>query len=130
MTVADVAIVSVAGGIGCSLRVLARDAMMRRGAHPWWSTCAINLSGALLIGLVAGGGVSAAAKSATVPMLAASGCLAGWTTYSAFAMDVVQLWLRGARSHAAVVWLLTLVGTPLAAFAGAAMARAALGGAP
>jgi len=39
------------------------------------------------------------------------------------AMDVVQLWLRGSRSQAAVLWLATLAGAPAAAVAGAAAAR-------
>lgn len=127
---AHLAVVSLCGGIGCALRVIARDALVRRGTHPWWSTCIVNLSGAMLMGLVAGSasGTSPALGPAVTTALA--GLLAGWTTYSAFSMDVVQLWLRGARGHACVLWAATLLGAPAAALAGGAIARAAIGGAP
>jgi hypothetical protein len=36
-------------------------------------------------------------------------------------MDVVQLWLRGERGHAAALWAATLVGAPLLALAGGAV---------
>jgi hypothetical protein len=41
-------IVSLCGALGCALRVLARDAMMRMGTQPWRGTFAINLLGALV----------------------------------------------------------------------------------
>lgn len=122
-------VVSLCGGAGCALRVLARDSLMRRGTHPWWSTCAVNLSGALAMGLVAGSASGAAPAIGPMPASACTGLLAGWTTASAFSMDVVQLWLRGARGHAAGLWAATLVGAPAAAMAGGAIARAMLGGA-
>lgn len=121
-------LVSICGGLGCALRVLARDALMRRGTHPWWSTCAVNLSGALAMGLVAGSASGAGPALGTTAAAALAGFLAGWTTYSAFSMDVVQLWLRGTRGHALALWTVTLVGAPVAALAGGAVARLLLGG--
>jgi len=126
---AHLAAVAFCGGIGCALRVLARDALVRRGTHPWWSTCAVNLSGAMTIGLVAGSASGASPPLGPLTLAAATGLLAGWTTYSAFSMDVVQLWLRGARGHAIGLWAATIAGAPAAALAGGAIARAALGGA-
>ena len=129
MTLADVAIVSVAGGMGCMLRVLARDALLRRGAHPWWSTCLVNMTGAAAMGAA---GVLASRSSAATSWssIAFTGLLGGWTTYSAFAMDVVQLWIRGSRRIAATLWAITLLGTPVAAAGGAAALRAFSGAAP
>ena len=129
MTVTDVAIVSVAGGMGCMLRVLARDALLRRGAHPWWSTCLVNLSGAAAMG-AAGALASRSSAVPHWPSIAFAGLLGGWTTYSAFAMDVVQLWIRGSRRVAATLWAITLLGTPVAAAGGAAALRALSGAAP
>jgi CrcB protein len=123
-----VLVVSLAGGAGCALRVLARDALDRRGGQPWRSICAINLAGALAMGAVPA--LAEGASPAIGPWVAAAavGTLAGWTTYSAFAMDVVQLWLRGRRGLAAGLWAVTLAGAPLAAAAGHALARAVAGG--
>ena len=129
LSAAHLAVVSLSGGAGCALRVVVRDALARRGSHPWWSTWFVNLSGAFAMGLVAGSasGASPALGHASTTVLA--GLLAGWTTYSAFSMDVVQLWLRGARVHACGLWAATLAGAPAAALAGGAIARTAIGGA-
>jgi CrcB protein len=124
----DVALVAIFGGVGCALRVLVRDAMQRRGHHPWVAVAAINLLGSLVIGAVlAGARVEGDAISAHA-LTAATGMLAGWTTYSAFAMDVVQLWWRGERGHAAALWAVTLAGSPVLAWLGAMAVRAAFGG--
>ena len=114
-------IVSLCGALGCALRVLARDAMMRVGTQPWWGTFVINLLGALVMGAVAGSAASIEENAGPWMVVAATGVLAGWTTYSAFSMDVVQLWLRGERGHAAALWAATLVGAPLLALAGGAL---------
>ena len=124
----DVALVAIFGGVGCALRVLVRDAMQRRGHHPWVAVAAINLLGSLVVGAVlAGARVTGDAISAHA-VTAATGMLAGWTTYSAFAMDVVQLWWRGERGHAAALWAVTLAGSPVLAWLGAMAVRAAFGG--
>jgi CrcB protein len=112
------AIVAISGGAGCAMRVMTRDALARRGAHPWWSTCAVNLAGAFAAGLATGAAAASTPAIGALAVTAATGALAGWTTYSAFAMDVVQLWLRGARREAAVLWAFTLAGAPLAAAVG------------
>jgi CrcB protein len=127
-TPAHLAIVAIAGGAGCALRVSVRDALMRRGAHPWWSTCAVNLVGACVMGGVAGWGALRAGAYAGDVAAIAVGVLGGWTTYSAFAMDVVQLWLRGSRGNAVLLWALTMLGTPIAALGAAAAVRVLAGG--
>jgi CrcB protein len=127
MAMIDIVLVSVFGGIGCALRVLARDVMQRRGRHPWVSVCAINLLGSLAIGAVLAGAEVAGAGGVSRAVTAATGLLAGWTTYSAFAMDVVQLWWRGERMGAAALWAVTLGGSPMLAWLGAAVTRAAFG---
>jgi len=93
----DLVVIASFGGIGCALRVLVRDAMQRRGHHPWVAVAAINLLGSLAIGAVLAGARVAGDAMPVHAVTAATGLLAGWTTYSAFAMDVVQLWWRGER---------------------------------
>jgi CrcB protein len=72
------------------------------------------------MGAVAGSAASIEENAGAWMVVAATGVRAGWTTYSAFSMDVVQLWLRGERGHAAALWAATLVGAPLLALAGGA----------
>lgn len=130
MSPAHVAIFAVAGGAGCALRVAVRDAMMRRGVHPWWSTCSVNLAGALAMGAIC---AWIAREGTSIPpavAVAATGVLGGWTTYSAFAMDVVQLWLRGNRASAVALWAITMAGAPLAALAASSAFRLIAGSAP
>lgn len=125
----DVVLVAIFGGAGCAFRVLVRDAMQVRGRHPWVAVAAINLVGSLVIGAVVAGARLADGAMPAQAVTAAIGLLAGWTTYSAFAMDVVQLWWRGERAHAAVLWAVTLGGSPALAWLGSAAVRMAFGGA-
>jgi len=122
-------LLSLAGACGCALRAWVRDALLRRFLATWWSVAIINLSGAFVMGLACGGTQALSdAAGAWVP-LAVAGVLAGWTTYSAFTVDVLQLWMRGERAHAAWLWAATLFGSPALAFAGGELARRAAGGA-
>lgn len=125
---AAIILLSVAGAFGCALRAWVRDALLRRFFATWWSVAIINLVGAFVMGLAAGGAQALADAAGGWAPVAATGVLAGWTTYSAFTVDVVQLWLRGERGHAAALWAVTLLGAPAVAFAGGAMVRAASGG--
>lgn len=120
-------IVSVCGAIGCALRLVARDVLMHNGAQPWWAVLVINLFGALLMGAVAGSARSIEEQAGPLLVAAVTGVLAGWTTYSAFSMDVVQLWLRGRRASALTLWATTLCGAPLFALAGGAAMAAYTG---
>jgi CrcB protein len=122
--VMNLLIVSGCGGIGCVLRVMVRDALMRSGTRPWWAVMVINLFGALIMGALVGGAQSIEPHIGTLPVLGMTAVLAGWTTYSAFAMDVVQLWLRGEQRSACALWFITLCGAPLMALAGSAMMMA------
>jgi len=100
--------VAIAGGFGCMARVAARDALAARGVPAFGTICAVNLVGAAAIGWIAGAG------DPIGPALAI-GFLGGWTTYSAFALDVAVLWRRGERRRAFAIWSLTALGAPVAA---------------
>ena len=124
----SILLLSVAGACGCVLRAWVRDALLRRFLATWWSVAIINLVGALVMGAAAGATQALTDAAGGWAPLVATGVLAGWTTYSAFTVDVVQLWLRGERAHAAALWAVTLLGAPALAFAGGALVRAAAGG--
>lgn len=103
-------ILSVAGGLGCAARSLARDFLVRSGMQAWQGILLINLTGSAALGAVLAsplGGTAAAA---------CAGFLAGWTTYSAFSVDVVLLWRAGTRWAAIACWSGTIAGAPLAAW--------------
>lgn len=127
MSAAALAVTALAGGTGCALRVLARDAFLRRGREARWATCAINLSGSLAMGAVAGAAVSRGAEG-SLGTTAAFGLLAGWTTYSAFCMDVVLLWVTHRRARAVALWAVTLAGSASLAALGGWVVRAVAGG--
>lgn len=127
MSAAALAVTALAGGAGCALRVLARDAFLRRGREARWATCAINLSGSLAMGAVAGAAASRGAEG-SLGATAAFGLLAGWTTYSAFCMDVVLLWVTHRRARAVALWAVTLAGSASLAALGGWVVRAVAGG--
>jgi len=121
------AVTALSGGVGCALRVLARDAFLRRGREARWATCAINLSGSLAMGAIAGAAASHGAEG-SLGATAALGLLAGWTTYSAFCMDVVLLWVTHRRTRAVALWAVTLAGSAALAAVGGWIVRAVTGG--
>ncbi len=126
-------VLSAAGACGCAARVLARDAIMLRGVHAWVAVLAINLLGAAAMGAVAALAARStfgSGASGERAVLACTGFLGGWTTYSAFSMDFIALWLRGQRTQAALLWTATIVGAPICAWlAAVAISRFAGSGA-
>lgn len=133
-------ILACSGAVGCAARVAARDWLLRRRVAPWWSILVVNLLGAAAMGAAAGAALrvtAAAAQDAAADpafprflIQVAMGFLGGWTTYSAFAMDVLSLWLRGRRRGAVVLWAATIGGSPLLALAAMRLASAGIGGSP
>lgn len=127
MSAEALAVTALSGGVGCALRVLARDAFLRRGREARWATCAINLAGSLAMGAVAGAAASRGAEG-SLGATAALGLLAGWTTYSACCMDVVVLWVTYRRTRAVALWAVTLAGSVTLAAVGGWILRAVTGG--
>lgn len=126
----QLATASVAGGAGCALRVVVRDALAGLGIRSWWTIAAVNASGAFAMGAMQGAIRSPEETAGGVIAAILVGLLAGWTTYSAFSWDFVRLWTTGRRMSAAALWTATMVGAPLLAVVGAALAAAPGGGSP
>jgi CrcB protein len=133
MNPALLVLVGVAGGLGAVCRY-GLDALIRArfpGRALPWSTAVINVSGSLLLGLVVGialgsaGLSSAAADQPGWTVVAGTGFLGGYTTFSTASVEAVQLgregrWGRAAASAAGVL----VTGTAAAAaglWLGAAM---------
>lgn len=123
MSVLTVALLGLAGGLGAASRFLL-DGLIRsrfRTALPV-ATIAINVTGSFLLGLIAGA-VGAHAAPAELQLIAGTGFLGGYTTFSTASFETVRL-VQSRRTGLALV---NGVGTAAAAVAAAA-AGLALGG--
>jgi CrcB protein len=107
-------IVFLGAGIGGMARYTVNATALKLGATFPWQTLTVNVIGSLLMGLFIGwmtfkGGVSQAWQ-----LLAATGILGGFTTFSAFSLDAALLWERGATMQAGL-YVLSSVGLSIAA---------------
>ena len=87
------------------------------GAWPW-GTLTVNLIGGLLMGALAG-----AAASETGRLALGVGLLGGFTTFSAFSLEVVAMLERGAWGPGLGYALLSTLGAVAACAVGLAAAR-------
>jgi CrcB protein len=117
-------LVFVGGGLGA----VARHGVNRAGldmlgpGFPWW-TMAVNISGSFLIGLLAGL-FGAWETGQDMRMFLVTGVLGGYTTFSAFSLDALTLWERGAFQQAGVYVLGSVILSLLAAALGLMVTRA------
>jgi fluoride exporter len=118
----------LAAALGGALGALARwglGAALPSPAGGWpTATLVVNLTGCLLIGVLLAVLAARAPASPWLRPFLATGVLGGYTTYSTFAVDVVQLADAGAWATAAGYVLLSVVGGVLAAAAGLLLGRA------
>ena len=114
--------VALGGAIGSVARYLTNVAVMR-GIGPGfpWGTVIVNVVGSFLMGVLV---VWLAEKGALrhAPLLM-TGLLGGFTTFSAFSLDAVTLWERGAVGPALVYVLGSVLVSLAALFAGMALTR-------
>ena len=106
--------VALGGGVGAALRYQTGRAMTQwlgapiMGAFPF-ATLAVNAVGSLLMGLLAGWLVrSGGAMSEQARLLLGVGVLGGFTTFSAFSLEMVLLIERGQFLLAALYVLLSV----------------------
>ncbi len=94
--------VFLGGGLGAMLRHGVNLATMRwvGTAFPW-NTFVINITGSLVMGLVAGWFALKADASQDWRLFLTTGILGGYTTFSAFSLDAVLLYERGELGQAA-----------------------------
>ncbi len=119
MTLATWFGIAVAGGAGTAARYAVDRAVAARIA-PTWPTgiFLVNVTGALLLGLVVGSTTDASMGEWT--FILGGGFLGAYTTFSTWMLDAVRLLERGAWRAAAAYLLLSVVTGPLAAAAGLA----------
>lgn len=116
-------LVMAGGAIGSAARFLVgRAALARLGPDFPYGTLAVNLIGGLGMGLLVG--VLARTNAGdNWRLLLGVGVLGGFTTFSAFSLDVVTLIERGSIGVALGYALASVVGAVLALFAGLSLVR-------
>lgn len=120
----NLVIVAAGGAVGASLRHLTGLAAMRLlGVNFPWGTLAVNIVGSFAMGVFIELLARRFGASNELRLFVATGLLGGFTTFSAFSLDVAVLWERGAMATAAGYVLASVVGAILALFAGLWVAR-------
>ena len=92
-------LVFVGGGIGSTARYgVTLASLSLFGPHFPWGTFAVNLVGSAVMGAFAGFLLTRepGTGSDALRLFFMTGILGGFTTFSAFSLDVVVLWQRGA----------------------------------
>jgi fluoride exporter len=118
--------VALGGAIGSVLRwATVALTLQRFGPGFPWGTLTVNVVGSFVIGIVAGLATSAAPGiSPTMRLFIATGILGGFTTFSSFSLDTVNVG-RESGTPLALLYVASSVGIGLAAAAaGIALVRA------
>jgi CrcB protein len=127
MLMNNVLLVAVGGAIGSVCRYLVGLWSLRQfGPNFPWGTLAVNVVGSFAIGFIAELIARRLDASPEMRLLLITGFLGGFTTFSAFSLDVISLFERGATMFG-VTYVIASVAISLAAvFAGLALGRAML----
>lgn len=115
---------SLGGAIGAGLRYLVGHAALRAfgPAFPW-GTLIVNILGSLAMGLLIGILARRAGTPNEVRIFLTTGLLGGFTTFSAFSLDAVNLWERGEITMAAGYVFGSVIISIMALFAGLMLIR-------
>jgi fluoride exporter len=123
-------LVMMGGGVGAGLRHLLNVAALRlpnagMGTATWpWSTFAANVLGGLLMGALMGWlAHSGRGADHGLRLLLGVGLLGGFTTFSAFSMEMVIMIQRGDVWQSAVYALLSVLLAVAAVFAGLTISK-------
>jgi CrcB protein len=120
----NIGLVALGGAVGTGFRYLLSEAIPKVGGIPV-ATFSINVLGAFLLGALLEGLAlrgEDAGRRRTIRLLAGTGALGGFTTYSTLANDTVAL-LVVAPVHAVAYALATVVMGALASLVGIALMR-------
>ena len=118
-------VIAVGGALGSVARYAIGLAFSHERAQLPYATLAINVAGSCLLGFLARWFVGVDASPAMRLGLMVGVC-GGFTTFSAFSLEAMQLIESGALVRAGLCAALSVVICVAATFAGVAIARAAL----
>jgi CrcB protein len=112
-------LVFVGGGLGASLRHFINVTCAKCiGTGFPWGTFIINITGSLVMGLIAGYLAFKGEASQLWRLFLMTGILGGYTTFSAFSLDTALLYERGALGLAAAYVLGSVILSIAGLFAG------------
>lgn len=117
-------LVMLGGAIGAGFRYhISRVALEQMGAGFPWGTFIVNLLGGLLMGIVAGIALSDGEAAEPLVLFLGVGVIGGFTTFSAFSLEAVQMIQRGEIALAAAYAVSSLAGSIVLLFLGMLAAR-------
>ncbi|MCO6186169.1 fluoride efflux transporter CrcB [Rhizobium sp. L1K21] len=115
---------ALGGAVGSSFRYLVGVWALRFfGPGYPWGTFIVNVVGSFLIGVLAEFIALKMNASSELRVLIVTGFLGGFTTFSAFSLETMTLFERGALGLSAIYVLSSLVLSIAAVFAGLALVR-------
>lgn len=116
--------IGLAGALGSVCRHLVGTAVQRAsGASFPWGTLAVNVAGSFCIGVVMALLALRGQLDTPLRLTLTAGFLGGFTTYSAFAFETVQMLERSAFAAAALYLTATVVAAGAACAVGLALVR-------
>ena len=119
-------LVMLGGAIGAGFRYgVGTLALRQLGPSFPWGTWVANLSGGLLVGLLAAFLIGQGDPAEPLRLFLAVGVLGGFTTFSAFSLEAVQMIQRGEAALAGAYIVSSVAGSLLMTFVGLWAARAA-----
>lgn len=126
----QILMVALGGALGAVARYGAGITAVRLFGTGNWplATFSVNLIGGLLIGLVTGWiAFKGTAHAETVRLFAVVGVLGGFTTFSAFSLELVQMLERREMATAALYALASVILSVVAVFVGLTIMRKVFG---
>lgn len=125
-TFSQMLLVALGGALGSMLRYgVGRWAIALTGPGFPTGTLAVNLIGGLLMGMLAGWLARVGDGAAELRLLLGVGVLGGFTTFSAFSLEVYNMIIRAEIALAAAYAISSTAGSVLAVLAGVWLMRSA-----
>ncbi len=122
----SILLVMAGGGVGAALRFqLGRMLVSAPPAWPW-GTFVVNVLGGFVMGVLAAWLMRAGEAAETMRLLIGVGLLGGFTTFSAFSLDMMRMIESGAVGLAFIYALASVVLALAALYAGMMLTRAVM----
>ncbi|MCB1651984.1 MAG: fluoride efflux transporter CrcB [Alphaproteobacteria bacterium] len=125
--ISTIGAVALGGAIGATGRYGVGIAAVKLLGHGFpWGTMVVNIAGSFAMGLIIAGLAHMDQSSQELRAFLTVGLLGGFTTFSAFSLDAVTLYERGALLAAGGYALASVTFSVLALFAGLILMRGVL----
>lgn len=119
-------LVMIGGAVGAAVRHLTGRALLALAGPGWpWGTLTVNIAGSFLMGLLVGWLARHGQGVESARLLLGVGLLGGFTTFSAFSLDVLLMLERGELWSAGGYIAASVIGSVAALLIGLSLMRAA-----